>query len=249
MYRSRTILALIPARGGSKGIIKKNLRLLGGIPLVAHSILQAKASRYVDRVLVSTDDQEIAETSKSFGAEVPFLRPAELAQDLSPDFPVFEHCLQWLESNQRYRPDLVVHLRPTGPLRTREQIDEAIELLERFPEADSVRSVHEPDKSPYKMWRLEGMFMAPFLQGTAIAEHYNAPRQMLPRVYATNANIGVVRYRTLLDQRSVIGKRVLPYLVRDPQVDIDTELDLEIAEYLLSRARRSGAGDSGPEGP
>lgn len=239
MYQRFHILALIPARGGSKGIPRKNLRFLGGLPLVAHSVRHGRESRYVDRVIVSTDDEEIAAVSREHGAEVPFLRPKEIAEDLTPDYPVFEHCLRWLEEHERYRPDIVVHLRPTGSLRTVRQVDESIELLAAHPEADSVRSVHEPDKSPYKMWKPgEGPYVVPFLAGTGIAEHYNAPRQLLPKVYATNANIGVVWRRTLTEKRSVIGDRVLPYLVTEPHVDFDTELDFEIAEFFLSRRSR-----------
>lgn len=236
MYDNQKILALIPARGGSKGVPRKNIRLLAGKPLIAHSIIAAKQSRYIDRVIVSTDDDEIAAVAREYGAEAPFLRPKELAEDLTPDYPVFEHCLDWLEGRENYRPDIVVHLRPTGPLRTPRQIDEAIELFSRHPEADSVRSVHEPERTPHKMWKMgEGPYMIPFLAGTGIAEHYNAPRQLLPKVYATNSNIGLVRYKTLREKRSVIGEKVLPYFLTEPQVDIETALDFEIAELLLKK--------------
>lgn len=235
MYRNLKVLALIPARGGSKGVLKKNIRLLAGIPLVAHSILVAKACPYIDRVIVSTDDEEIAAVARKYGAEVPFMRPAEIAQDLTPDYPVFEHCLEWLEQTENYRPDIVLHLRPTGPLRTPKQVQESIELLAKYPDADSVRSVHEPDKTPHKMWRIEGPLMVPFLRDTGIPEHYNTPRQLLPKVYATNANIGVMWYRTLVEKKSVIGERVLPYLITEPQVDIDTEFDFEVAELVLKK--------------
>lgn len=235
MYRDTTVLALIPARGGSKGVPKKNIRILGGIPLIAHSIVVAKDSPYIDRIVVSTDDPEIAAVARQYGAEVPFTRPKELAEDLTPDFPVFEHCLKWLEETEGYRPDLVVHLRPTGALRTVKQVNESIQLLAAHPEADSVRSVHEPDKTPYKMWKPEGEYMVPFLKGTGIAEHYNAPRQLLPKVWATNANIGVMWYRTLVQKKSVIGDVVLPYVVTELHVDFDSEFDFEIAELILRK--------------
>lgn len=237
MYQTLRVLALIPARGGSKGVPGKNIRLLAGMPLIAHSIRAAQQSKYVDRVIVSTDDEKIAEVARSYGAEVPFLRPKELAQDLTPDYPVFEHCLQWLEGTEEYRPDVVVHLRPTGPLRTPRQIDESIELLAKYPDADSVRSVHEPDKTPHKMWKPDGEYMVPFLRDTGIPEHYNTPRQLLPKVYATNANIGVVRYETLTKKRSVIGDKVLPYLVTEPQVDIDSETDFDLCEFYMERRK------------
>lgn len=235
MYSSHKVLALIPARGGSKSVPKKNIRPLAGLPLIAHSILVAKESPCVDRVIVSTDDQKIAAIAREYGAEVPFLRPAEFAQDLTPDYPVFAHCLQWLEANEHYKPDLVLHLRPTGPLRTVRQIEESVALLAAHPEADSVRSVHEPDKTPHKMWRIEGPFMVPFLRDTGIPEHYNTPRQLLPKVYATNANIGVMWHRTLAEKKSVIGDVVVPYIVTEPQVDIDTEFDFDVAELVLKK--------------
>lgn len=245
MYSDLKVLALIPARGGSKAVHKKNIRLLAGMPLIAHSILVAKASPYVDRVIVSTDDGEIASIARRYGAEVPFLRPAELAQDLTPDYPVFEHCIQWLQASEDYRPDIVLHLRPTGPLRTVKHVNESIELLARHPDADSVRSVHEPDKTPHKMWRPgEGPYMTPFLRDAGIPEHVNTPRQLLPRVWATNANIGVMWHRTLAEKKSVIGERVLPYIVTEPQVDIDTQFDFEVAELILRKRAAGGRAQS-----
>lgn len=235
MQNELKILAIIPARGGSKGVPRKNIRLVGGLPLIAHSIKTGEESRYINRIIVSTDDEEIARVAREHGAEVPFMRPKELAEDLTPDYPVFEHALAWLNEKEGYVPDLVVHLRPTGALRTAKQIDESIELLLAHPEADSVRSVHEPDKTPYKMWRPEGDVIVPFLAGTGIAEHYNAPRQLLPKVYATNANIGVMWHKTLAEKKSVIGDVVLPYVVTEPHVDFDTELDFDMAELILKR--------------
>ncbi len=113
------ILALIPARGGSKGIPRKNIRSFAGYPLIAWSIAAAKQSELVTRVIVSTDDEEIAAVARECGAETPFLRPAEFAQDNTTDLPVFEHALQWLEENEGYQPEIVVQLRPTSPIRPR----------------------------------------------------------------------------------------------------------------------------------
>ena len=235
MYQNFKVLALIPARGGSKGIPGKNIRLLAGKPLIAHSIEQAKASKYVDRVIISTDDEKITQVAREFGAEVPFMRPAEIAQDLTPDFPAFEHCLDWLKEYEGYEPDIVVHLRPTGPLRTSKQIDDGIELLAKYPEADSVRSVNEPPKSPYKMWVIGENFMKPLLTLEGTPEPYNAPQQTLPKVYQTNPNIGVMWKRTLREKKSVIGQNVLPLIIKEPVVDIDKEIDLRLAELLLEK--------------
>ena len=226
-------MALIPARGGSKGIPHKNLRPLAGIPLVVHSILVAQQSQHIDRIVVSTDSREISDVVKKYGAEVPFLRPGDLAEDSTPDFPVFEHCLKWFEANENYSPDIVVHLRPTGPLRTVEQIENGIKLLCDQPDTDSVRSVNQPHQSPYKMWTQEGNFLRPLLSLASIPEPYNASRQILPRVFETNANVGVVWKKTIDQKKSILGDNIAPLVTEDPVVDIDNEFDLTIAEQIL----------------
>jgi CMP-N,N'-diacetyllegionaminic acid synthase len=143
------VLALIPARGGSKGIPRKNLRLLAGKPLITHSIDHALAAKTITRTIVSTDDMEIAEVARSAGAEVPFMRPHELARDDSPDLEVFAHALVSVGENEGYRPELVVHLRPTYPIRRPERVDEAVRALAADPSADSLRSVSWPEQTPY----------------------------------------------------------------------------------------------------
>src|SRR5512147_1332629 len=146
------ILALIPARGGSKGIPRKNIRNFAGYPLIAWSIAAAKKAACVTRVIVSTDDPEIAAVARECGAETPFLRPAEFAQDNTTDLPVFEHALQWLAEHENYKPDIVIHLRPTSPIRPRGLIDEAVKILLAHPDADSVRGVVPAGQNPHKMW-------------------------------------------------------------------------------------------------
>ena len=235
MYKNYTILALIPARGGSQGVSKKNIRLLAGKPLIAHSIIIARASRYIDRVVVSTDSEEIADVARHYGAEVPFVRPSELAESFTPDAPVLAHCLKWLREHEQYEPHLIVHLRPTGPLRTKEEIDRAIELLADDPDADSIRSVEEPPKSPFKMWVRDGVYLKPFVVMEGVKDAHTAPRQTLPHVFQTTADIGICRTRVVLDYGSVIGHRVLPYVLERPTIDIDTLFDFELAEFLLRR--------------
>jgi len=146
-------LALIPARGGSKGIPRKNIRSFAGFPLIAYSIAAAREARTVKRVIVSTDDMEIAAVARQYGAEVPFMRPAELAGDTTPDLPVFEHALKILEEVDGYKPDIVVQLRPTSPLRPRGMVDEAVRILKLFEDADCVRGVVPAGQNPHKMWR------------------------------------------------------------------------------------------------
>jgi N-acylneuraminate cytidylyltransferase len=229
------VVALVPARGGSKGLPRKNLRPLGGHPLVAWSIAAARQAASVAAVLVSTDDEEIAAVARAYGAEVPFLRPAELARDDTPDLPVFQHALAWLERERGARPELVVQLRPTSPLRPLGMVDEAVERLCAYPPADSLRAVTAPSQSPYKMWRLAGPLLEP-LVGTAASELFNAPRQQLPPVYWQTGHIDVVRRATILEQRSMSGRRIMP-LVVDPRyaVDIDSLDQLELADRVLAQ--------------
>lgn len=231
------ILALIPARGGSKGIPRKNIRNFAGWPLIAWSIAAAKQAQSVRRVLVSTDDEEIAAAARQFGAETPFLRPAEFAQDNTPDLPVFVHALKWLEEHERYQPDVVVQLRPTSPIRPRGLVDRAVEILLAHPDADSVRGVVPAGQNPHKMWRLphgENGPMTNLLAVEGIDEPYNAPRQILPPVYWQTGHIDAIRAATILGG-SMSGKRIYP-LVIDPRytVDIDNLQDWARYEHLVA---------------
>lgn len=232
-------LAIIPARGGSKSIPLKNIKLFRGKPLIAYSIELAKSAPSIDRVLVSTDSEEIASIARKFGADVPFLRPSELALDDTPDLPVFVHCLKWLEQTEQYRPEIIVQLRPTSPLRTTAIVEQAIALLKNDPEADSVRCVCEPTQNPFKMWTIaESGYLSPLIK-TSLHEAYNQPRQHLPAVYWQNGYIEVIRRKTILEQNSLTGKNIKPLLIdSQDSTDIDNLLTFEFAEYL--HAKREG---------
>ncbi|MBI3090348.1 MAG: acylneuraminate cytidylyltransferase family protein [Candidatus Tectomicrobia bacterium] len=230
-----SVLALIPARGGSKNPPDKNLLLFQGKPLVVHSIEHGLAARLIERVIVSTDSERIAEVSRQAGAELPFLRPAELAGDYSTDLEVFQHALNWLWEHESYRPDLIVHLRPTSPLRPPELIDAGIERLLAHPEADALRSVIPAPHTPYKMWRLEGDYLVPLLTHPTYQEPYNQPRQLLPAVYWQNANLDITRWRTVMEQGSMTGRRMLPLVMSaDDDVDIDSQRDLTNAALRVA---------------
>ena len=222
------ILALIPARGGSKGIPRKNIRSFAGYPLIAWSIAAAKQAASVTRVIVSTDDEEIAAVARKYGAETPFLRPAEFAQDQTTDLPVFEHALQWLEEKESYQPDIVIQLRPTSPIRPKDCVDNAVKILMEHEDADCVRGVVPAGQNPHKMWRFagEGQPMEPLLEVEGIPEPYNAPRQILPPVYWQTGHIDAIRVATIEQKKSLTGDVVYP-LVIDPRytVDIDTLSD------------------------
>lgn len=231
------ILALIPARGGSKSIPRKNIRPLAGYPLIAYSIAAARQSKLITRTVISTDDEEIAHIARDYGAETPFLRPHELAQDHVTDFPVFAHALDWLEQNENYRPDIIVQLRPTSPLRPPDCVDQCLHILLEHPEADSVRGVIPSGQNPYKMWRIDEQgHMTPLLTLTNVAEPYNAPRQELPQTYWQTGHIDAIRSSTILNKHSLSGEIILP-LVLDPRyaIDIDTLRDWQRAEWIISQ--------------
>lgn len=231
------VLAVVQARGGSKSVPRKNLRLLAGHPLLTYSIAAGLAAHRVTRLIVSTEDPEIAAVAKEYGAEVPFLRPEGLAQDDTPDFPLFWHALDWLKQHEAYEPDFIVQLRPTSPVRPIGLIDHAVETLIASPKADSVRGVSVPRQSPYKMWEIgkEG-FLQPLLEGSDLHEAYNMPRQLLPHVFWQTGHIDVMRRGTILTKHSLTGQRVLPIIIdRQFCIDIDTESDWTYADWLLSQ--------------
>jgi YrbI family 3-deoxy-D-manno-octulosonate 8-phosphate phosphatase len=225
-------LALIPARGGSKGIPRKNIRLFAGYPLIAWSIAAAKQSELVTRVIVSTDDGEIAAVAHEYGAETPFLRPVELAQDKTTDLPVFEHALKWLEDVEGYHPDVIVQLRPTSPIRPRRMVDDAIRILLEHADADCVRGVVPAAQNPFKMWRFngEGKPLNPLLEDDGIAEPYNAPRQILPPVYWQTGHIDAIRDATIAQKKSLTGDIIYPLLI-DPKYTVDIDNLSDWAKY------------------
>jgi len=226
------ILALIPARGGSKGIPRKNIRNFAGYPLIAWSIAAAEQAACVTRLIVSTDAEEIAAVAREYGAETPFLRPSELAQDQTTDLPVFEHALKWLEENESYRPDIVIQLRPTSPIRPRDCVDSAVKILMEHADADCVRGVIPAGQNPHKMWRFAGeeQPMSPLLQVDGIAEPYNAPRQILPPVYWQTGHIDAIRVSTIIQKKSLTGDVIYP-LVIDPRYTVDIDNLSDWAKY------------------
>jgi len=243
------ILGLILARGGSKSIPKKSIALCDGKPLLYYTIKAAQGSKLLTRLVISTDDEEIAQVACGLGVEVPFMRPKELAGDEVPDFPVFEHSLQWFRDNENYVPDIVVHLRPTTPFKTGEDIDKGIELLMGNPDAESVRSVCTPLHSPFKMYRAEEKekFLVPLLKDTypdvfkKYPEAFNMPRQLLPQVWRHSGYIDIIRSSVILEKRSMSGTKILPLLFDERRdIDIDTMKELKYAEEIIRSIRRQG---------
>jgi YrbI family 3-deoxy-D-manno-octulosonate 8-phosphate phosphatase len=234
------ILAIVPARGGSKGLFRKNVRLLAGHPLLAYSVVAAGASECITRVICSTDDAEIAEVARRYGAETPFLRPAHLAQDDTLDLPVMQHAIEWLRQSEGWRTDIVVQLRPTSPIRPVGLVSRAVKLLLADDQATAVRTVCPAPANPHKMWRLSdgnagsSPYMRNLLDVSGIAEPYNAPRQKLPTIWWQTGTVDVAR-AAVIEGGSMTGARILPCIVdSEIAVDIDDERALNQAAEVMA---------------
>lgn len=225
-----TVVAIICARGGSKGFPRKNLARLGGRPLIAWTIEAARGATHVDRVVVSTDDEEIAVAARGHGADVPFQRPAELATDATPGTASLLHAVQWLEQHQAYAPELVAYLQPTSPFRTSDDIDAAIDQLHAM-KADAIVSVSPAEKHPYWMKRVDEQgWMHDFIQVQEPIER----RQDLPPVYVLNGALYIVRRDVLLDTGSFYTERTAAYVMPpERSIDIDTAADFQRAAALV----------------
>ena len=224
------VLAVIPARGGSKGIPNKNLALLCGRPLLAYTADAAKESTRLTRAIVSTDDERIAACARSLGLDVPFMRPASLAGDDVPMLPVLQHAVDALQSDG-FQADIVVLLQPTSPLRRGEHIDAAVDWLQRT-RGDSVVSVVEVPHQFNPMWvmRIDDGLLKPFLEGPTVTR-----RQDKPRVYARNGPAVLAVHARVLKEGSLYGNESWPLgMSPEDSLDIDTPWDLKLAEAALS---------------
>ncbi len=225
------VLAIIPARSGSKSVKDKNIRLINKKPMLAYSIEHALKASCINRVIVSTDSARYAKIAAEYGAEVPFIRPDEFAADDSLDLDVFLHALNFLKENEGYEPELVVQLRPTYPIRNIEDIENMVEYMWEHPDVDSMRCVAPAKEIPYKMWFKddEGM-LTPVM--TDVPECYNMPRQRLPKVFYQNACIDVIRTGVIVDGHSMSGRRIAGYEMKE-NFDIDTEEEFKMAEEYI----------------
>lgn len=233
MYKGKAVLCIIPARKGSKGLPGKNIKKLSGKPLIAYSIEQARDSKYIDRVIVSTDSREIADISKKYGAEVPFMRPKKYAEDKSSIFDVLLHAMGWLEKKEKYSFDILVLLHVTAPLRNSEDIDICIELLVKK-DADNVFSVTPSNRNPY-------FNMVEVLKDgkvRLIKKGDFATRQSAPEVFDMNASIYVWQKDILKKKKRTLLENSHIYIMpKERSVDIDDAIDFKIAETLLKDAK------------
>lgn len=227
------ILALIPARGGSKGVPKKNIKLLNSYPLISYSIGIAKLSSKINKILVTTDSKEIADIALSYGAEVPFLRPKELASDKALDIGFIKHALDYLKEKENYEVDLLILLRPTTPLRDISLIENAIERFISSPKATSLRSSHLSSNTPFKWFSLKDEFYNT-ISNEVTLEDVNKPRQSFPDTYIPNGYIDIIKPEFLYKNDSLYGDKILSYIT-PTTFEVDTMEEFEYLEYLTLR--------------
>lgn len=223
------IVGLIPARSGSKGVPRKNLKPLAGYPLIAYSIVASKLCSRIDRTIVSTDSEEYAEIARYYGAEVPFLRPPEISTDTSTDIEFVLHTLAHIEGI-----DLIVHLRPTTPLRNPAIIDKTIRCLLRKGRATSLRTVHLASRPPYKSFLIKEGYLEGIFPDDPRPEYYNLPRQSFPDVYDPNGYVDILKTRTVLNAKSLLGSKMLPF-VMEGITEFDTLEEFEYIEWKLKK--------------
>ena len=229
MLEEKNFLAIIPARGGSKGVPKKNIKEIEGIPLIGYTIREAKKSKYISRVVVSTDEEEIAEVARKIGAEIPCLRPEELSGDASSTVECVIHMVNYLKENEDYVPDFICLLQCTSPLRTMEDIDEAIEKLFRT-DFDGIVSVCEAETNPYWTNVFDNDRLKYFLEeGKTITR-----RQDLPKIYRYNGAIYIIKTGVFLREKSFETDNITGYVMsNEKSIDIDTITDFKVAEILI----------------
>jgi len=228
------ILAVIPARSGSKGVPNKNIKELAGKPLIAYSISAAIKSKLIDRVIVSTDSEKYASISKDYGAEVPFIRPNEYSGDDSTDYDFVKHLLDWLAKNGGNTPDYIIHLRPTTPLRDPSILDNAIEEFMNNGEATSLRSAHEMPETAYKQFELEGKYFKTICTGSFELDDANNSRQSFPKTYTPNGYVDILKTSHILENHLLHGNRVMGYLT-DYTIEVDTIDDFEYLEWQTNK--------------
>jgi len=234
MIDKHKVVCVIPARGGSKGVPRKNIKQLAGRPLIAYTIEQALQSQYIDRTIVSTEDREIADISKQCGAEVPFMRPDALSGDQVATVDVLLHAIEWLTEDDKYNFDILVLLHATAPLRSIQDIDSCIAML-KDTKADNIFSVAEAHRNPYFNMVEEGS--GGFVK--LVKEGCFSTRQASPKVYDMNSSIYVWWKKLLKEKKKIfLGKSKVYIMPKERSIDIDDDLDFRIAEYLQIHSQK-----------
>ena len=226
-------LALIPARSGSKGVPDKNIRPLGGWPLMAYAIKTGLLAKNIDRVIVSTDSEHYCDIAKKYGATVPFLRPKELSTDTSCDFELVKHTLDQLKLLGETIPEYIVHLRPTTPYRDPKVVDDAIEKFWNDKKATALRSVHQMPESAYKCFRIKSGLLVDAYKGSPDIDRFNAARQSFPVTYHGNGYVDVLRSSFILEHGKIHGDNVIAYTTPFVQ-EVDTEIDFDYLAFQIA---------------
>ena len=227
------ILAIIPARSGSKGVQDKNIKLLGEFPLIQWSIEACRKSQMINQVIVSTDSLDYKTLCEGMGVDIPFLRPAEISQDSSSDLEFITHALDWLKANSK-EPDFIVHIRPTTPLRSPRVIDDAIKNFIDKPEFSALRSVHEMSESAYKNFEIseDGCLMSVFSNMTDL-DNSNVGRQFFPKTFVPNGYVDVLKTSFIREHNLLHGNKVMPYITT-AVTEIDSVADFNFLRYQIS---------------
>ena len=226
------VVAVIPARSGSKSVVDKNIKLLGGHPLIAYSITAAKLASGIDRIIVSTDSVEYASIASKYGAEVPFLRPPEISSDNSTDNEWIKHALDWMQNEEDFVPSYIVHLRPTTPLREPIYIEKAIEYLKQDNIATALRSSHEMTQSSYKTFEIDRGYYKCLCTGSLDLDEANRPRQEFKKTYDPNGYVDVYKTHYIMENGKILGDRVLAYIT--PRItEIDSLEEFDFLEYQV----------------
>ena len=230
------IYAIIPARSGSKGIPNKNIILLNNFPLIAYSIKAALNSKLIDKVIVSTDSKKYSKIAKSFGADVPFLRPASISKDKSTDLEFMTHLIEWLKINRAKVPEFFVHLRPTTPLRETKIIDKAISQFKNT-NYSSLRSVHEMSESSYKNFEIKNKNLVSIFKKSRKLDNSNKSRQDFPKTYDANGYVDVLRTKLIIDKKKIHGDNVYAFKTKK-NYELDVISDIDIIEFFLSKNKK-----------
>lgn len=226
------VVAVIPARSGSKGVIDKNIKLLAGHPLIAYSIAAAQLASSIDRIIVSTDSEAYASIAREYGAEVPFLRPVEISGDVSSDYEFIKHALDWMKENEGYQPKYLVHLRPTTPMREPRYIDVAIERMRQDDGATALRSIHEMSETAYKTVEIDRNYLKCICSGSFDLDAANQPRQVFPKTYIANGYVDIYKSSYVVKNKKILGNKVIAYVT--PCIfEVDTLDDFDYLEYKV----------------
>ncbi len=223
------VIAIIPARSGSKSLIDKNIKLLSGHPLIAYSIAAARLSKKIDRVIVSTNSEKYADIARKYGAEVPFMRPEKYSTDTSTDRDFLIHAMEWLKDHEHNTPEYWVHLRPTTPLRESNFLDDAINIIKDDEKSTSLRSGHKAPESPLK-WFVKS---DKYFKGLLDNEKYNLPKEAFDQVYIPDGYVDIVKASFMLNNKEIHGDKMISF--ESPVcTEVDSGEELDYIRYQIN---------------